>query len=356
MMWPYRPEAEDRLSGLTFAKRQPEEVASMSTLPKVTLFALGGTIAMLEPEAGRGGVLTVSPDLLAAAAPSLAGIADLSVETLAFSASVNLTLDDVDRLARAVTAAFAGGAAGVVVTQGTDTLEEVAFALDLLLDVPGPVVVTGALRRPDQAGADGPANLLGAVRAAVDPACAGAGVLVVMNDEIHAARHVRKTHTFKPDALSSAPFGPLGHMVEDSVRLILWPATRLPRLTYHAPAPSVPVLWFGLGVGMETVAPWLERRPHGVVVAGVGAGHVPQTVAGALGELAAHVPVVLASRIGAGQTLTQTYGYPGGEVDLIGRGLVPSSFLDPAKARILLQLLLSSDASIDEIRRTFASL
>jgi L-asparaginase len=328
----------------------------MTQLPKIALFALGGTIAMLEPEAGRGGVPKVSPEQLTAAAPGLADIAALSLETLASSASVNLTLDDVARLARAVTAAFADGAAGVVVTQGTDTLEEVAFALELLLDVPGPVVVTGALRRPDQAGCDGPANLLGAVRAAADPACAGAGVLVVMNDEVHAARHVRKTHTFKPDALSSTPFGPLGHVVETGVRLAMRPAGRLPRLAYGAPAPNVPVLWFGLGVGMETLAPWLERQPDGLVVAGVGAGHVTQTVIGGLGELAARIPVVLASRIGAGPTLTQTYGYAGGEVDLIGRGLIPSAYLDPAKARLLLQLLLSSGASIGEVRRTFADL
>ena len=116
------------------------------------------------------------------------------------------------------------GRAGVVVTQGTDTLEETAFQLDLMLDVRQPVVVTGALRNPALPGADGAANLLAAIRVAADPAATGLGVVVVMNDEVHAARLVSKTHTHKPSAFASPAAGPLGWIAEDRVRIVLRPA------------------------------------------------------------------------------------------------------------------------------------
>ncbi len=142
------------------------------------------------------------------------GSAPLKAETVWQTASGDLQFATIAAVAQRVREVIAAGAIGVVVTQGTDTLEETAFQLDLLLDVRPPVVVTGALRNPALQGADGAANLLAAIRVASDPAATGLGVLVVMNDEVHAARFVRKTHTHKPSAFASPATGPLGWIRE----------------------------------------------------------------------------------------------------------------------------------------------
>ncbi|MEO8908365.1 MAG: asparaginase domain-containing protein, partial [Microbacteriaceae bacterium] len=170
----------------------------------MTVFSLGGTIASTESARGNGGV---TPQLgaaeLIAAVPQLNEVAKLKAVAFRQSASGDLTLEDMVALAAAIEVERDDGVSGTVVTQGTDTIEETSFALDLLLPPGRPVVVTGAMRNPTLAGADGPANLLSAVQVARAPEAAGLGVLVVLNDEIHTARFVRKTHTSSPSTFRS---------------------------------------------------------------------------------------------------------------------------------------------------------
>ena len=175
----------------------------MSSRPTIVVFSTGGTIASVRDASG-----VASPKLTAAnlikAAPQLADIAELRAISFRRVASPELTIVDMIALAAELRRALADGTSGAVVTQGTDTLEETSFVLDLLWERDEPVVFTGAMRHPDLAGADGPANLLAAVAVAASPLACGLGSLVVLNDEIHLPALVRKTHTASPE-LSARP-------------------------------------------------------------------------------------------------------------------------------------------------------
>ncbi|GDY30493.1 asparaginase [Gandjariella thermophila] len=193
---------------------------------RVVVFGLGGTIAMTASDAG-GVVPALSADELVAAVPGLAetGIA-VEVEDFRRVPGASLSFDDIAALSSAVRGRLAGGVDGVVVTQGTDTIEETAYLLDLGHGAVQPVVVTGAMRNPTLAGADGPANLLAAVQVAASRQARGLGVLVVFGDEIHAASRVSKAHTTNPATFRSANGGPLGYVVEGEPRIVNRPASR----------------------------------------------------------------------------------------------------------------------------------
>jgi L-asparaginase len=320
---------------------------------RVAVIAMGGTIAMT-PDASGGVVPTLTANDLLAAVPGLADLdVDVTARTLFALPSPSITFAHLKELVEAIRAEISHGATGIVVTQGTDTIEETAFFLDLTVPGDTPVVVTGAMRHPSLAGPDGPANLLAGIRVAASHTARGLGALVVFADEVHAARLVRKTHTASTGAFVSPGFGPLGLVVEGVPRLLTTPGQRncVPvgeRLTRV----RVGVVPMALGDD-GTLLGCIGDAFDGLVLAGVGAGHVPESVVPVVANVAARMPLVLASRAGAGAMLTHTYSYPGSELDLIGRGLIPSGFLDPYKARVLLQLLLGNGASRAEITGMF---
>lgn len=329
----------------------------MGATRTVAVYSLGGTIAMTADPATGGVVPALSAHDLLAAVPRLEGRGvELRVHDFRRVPGASLTFGDLAELGAAIDEILAGGDVdGVVITQGTDTIEETAFVLDLHHGHEQPVVVTGAMRNPTMAGPDGPANLYAAVLAAAAPELRGAGVLVVLNDEIHAARHVRKSHTTSPAAFTSPAAGPLGRIAEDGVRLTSAPPRRfgpLPRR--RGRDVRVGLYTASLGDDGELLAAW-EGRCDGLVVAAFGVGHVPQRLVESLERLAARVPVVLASRIDNGPVLTGTYGYPGSEKDLIARGLVPAGDLGPYQARLLLHELLAQDADRGAIAEGFAA-
>nr|WP_309246262.1 asparaginase [Verrucosispora sioxanthis] len=317
--------------------------------PRVVVFGLGGTIAMTSNTGGA-----VSPSLsaqqLVDAVPGLAD-AGIDIEVVDFRRrpGASLTIADLTELAAAAADTLAGGADGVVVTQGTDTIEETAYLLDLLHHRPEPLVVTGAMRNPTLAGADGPANILAAIHTAASPHSRGHGCVVVFADEIHAARWVSKTHSTSGATFRSPDTGPLGYVLEGTVRML----TRLPyRLTVPPPDSAAQATVALHTVTLDddpTVLDAIGGRLDGLVVAGFGVGHVPEPLIDTLATLAARIPVVLASRTPAGPTLTHTYGFPGSEQDLIARGLIPAGWLHPYKARILLRTLLAAAAKPEDI-------
>ncbi|MGZ2358480.1 asparaginase [Streptomyces sp. 372A] len=326
------------------------------TRPTVAVVGLGGTIAMMPSSHDGAARPTLSAKDLLAAVPQLDGM-DIDIQTLSFASKpgASLTLDDIENLAGRLRAMAGDGTVdGIVVTQGTDTLEETAYLLSLLYGQQAPLVVTGAMRAPHLAGADGPANLLAAVTVAASSHARGLGVLVVFNDQIYDPARVRKSHSTRTSAFTAPDSGALGIVAEGALRLLAVPAHK-PRpfaapLDKQARVAVYPATLGDDGALLET----LLNEVDGMVIAGFGVGHVPETWVPILAEAAQRIPVVLASRTGAGTTLTRTYGFDGSEQDLLFRGLIGAGHLDPYKARHLLTVMLRSGADHDTIRATFA--
>ena len=324
-------------------------------LPAVTVFAMGGTIAMAKTVA-RGVAPSLDAAALVAAVPQLGAAAAVEARTFRLLPSPEITIPDLLALADAIERAVAGGAHGVVVTHGTDTMEESAFVLDRVLALDAPVVLTGAMRNPTLAGADGPANLLGAVRLAAHGPARGLGVMVAMNDEIHAARHVQKAETSNPAAFRSTPVGPLGWFAEGAVRLAGRPGPRHTLAVARDAAPvPVALLTVTLGDDGRLIECSLDAGYRGIVIEATGGGHAAGWVADRLALAAARVPVVMASRTGAGEMLRATYDFKGSEIDLLTRGLISAGWLDGLKARLLLTLLMMTGADDAAIRESFAA-
>lgn len=323
--------------------------------PRVGYLALGGTIASIPDEPGAPSRPGLGAAQIAAAVPGLTDVADVAGEDLLQVSSARVTMPDLLRVASRARELVDGGADGVVVSQGTDSLEESAFLLDLVWDRPEPLVLTGAMRGASVVGADGPANLLASVRTAVSPQARDLGVLVVLGDELHAARSVRKAHTSSPAAFASWP-GPVGWVVEDRVRVAQRPhrrpALRLPDAVEEVPPVALVTATLGDDGRLLGALPDLGYR--GAVIAAFGGGHVHTSWLDPLRALVGRMPVVLASRTGAGEVLSRTYGYSGGEVELLEMGLVRAGALAPLQARLLLQASLLAETDVAQAFSTYA--
>jgi L-asparaginase len=322
--------------------------------PRILVLSLGGTITMVPSEGGG-----IAPKLgaaeLVASVPALAEVAEIEARSPFRLPSPSLAPDQVVAVAQEIVAGVAAGFDGAVVVQGTDTIEESAFLLDVLVPGDTPVVITGAMRGADAPGADGPANLLSAVILAASAEARGLGTLAVLNYDIHAARFVQKSHTALPSAFLSPLVGPIGAMIERRAQIYARVA-RAPALE-AALGPPLPVALLKWAMGDD--GRLLQAVPDlgyaGLVIEGMGAGHVPAPVAPLLGAVAARIPVVLATRSMTGPVFTHTYGYDGGEIDLLRRGLIPAGHLSGLKARLLLGLALRGGAGRAEVERAFAA-
>jgi L-asparaginase len=316
----------------------------------VAVVTMGGTIATAItadgalPSDSHAGALA---DLLAAHG------ADARVVPFRNTSSRRVGAADMAALAAAIRAEVAAGATGIVVTHGTDTLEETAYGLELLLGTrPGvPVALTGAMRGPGLAGADGDANVLAAVAAASDERLAQYGPVVVLADEIHLARHVTKVSSTRVDAFGSPGWGPVGSVVEGSILLRHGaPATDhgidgaadVGEEALSAGGPDVEIV-YAYGGATGTLLAAAADRLDGVVIAGTGGGHTALGLTTAVKDLlAAGTPVVMTSRCPDGEVLRETYGGEGSELDLLGAGVIHGRGLHPTKARLRLAFALAA--------------
>jgi L-asparaginase len=322
--------------------------------PRVTVLSLGGTISSTETGNDGGVVPSLTGEALIEDVPEISEVAEVSAGSFRQVPGSELTLDDLIELSAEIKGRIDEGTKGVVVTQGTDTIEETAFVLDLLVNEDAPVVVTGAMRNPTLPGAEGPSNLLASVRVAASDVARGLGAVVVMNDEIHAARFVQKTHTSNPATFRSPLTGPMGYLSEDNVRTLTRPVGRH-HVVLTEETQDRPVALCTVTLGDDgRLLPTIRRAGYeGLVVEAFGVGHVHSAMAEPLGDLAGEMPVVLASRTGGGEVHRNTYGFTGSESDLLERGLIGAGMLDGPKARLFLSLLLRSGASKEEVAGAF---
>lgn len=325
------------------------------TRPKVHIIVLGGTITMA-PQSTGGIAPSITGAELVAAVPALAEAAAISVATPFLVPGASLSFAQMRQVEELVHQALDEGAHGVVVVQGTDTIDETAFLLDLPYRRAGPLVVTGAMRGANAAGADGNANLLAAVTVAACAEARDLGVLVVLNDEIHAARFVAKQHKALPSSFASPGFGPVGHVIEGEARIALRPARIDAGLGRPVPeAAPIALVSVGLGDDDRMIGAIQGLGYKGLVIEATGAGHLPGRLVAACEQVARDMPVVLASRVPGGPIFARTYGFPGSEIDLLGRGLIGAGLLSAHKARLLLSLLVGAGRDAAAIASAFAA-
>lgn len=320
--------------------------------PHVVVINTGGTIAMRA--SGGKGVVPASEPPFSALLPHLERHARITMDDYLNVPSPHMTPRHMLALAQRVQATVRqSDVHGVVITHGTDTLEETAFLLDLVVKTDKPIVVTGAMRASDELGADGPVNLLAAVRVAAHPESGGKGVLVVFNDEIHAARYVTKTHSTNVATFQSPQHGPIGTVTQADIFYHHAPLVR-EHFPAQALAENVALVKAAAGMDDFFLQACADRGVDGVVIEALGLGNLPPAmVPGVRRLLAARIPVVLVSRCYNGMVLP-VYGYEGGGRQLHKLGVILSSGrLNGQKARIKLMVTLSLSRDLDQLREWF---
>jgi L-asparaginase len=305
---------------------------------RIRLLAVGGTISCLPTGREAGAEASLTAAEIVESVPDLERIAEIDVGDVATIASFAITLANMRSLALEAKRALDDGCDGVVITHGTDTIEETAYAVALLLPRGQPIVLTGAMRNPALPGTDGPANLLAAFIVAASSETAGLGPLVVLNDELHAARFAQKVHTTRLSTIASLGTGPLGEVVEGRAHVWFRPAWEdylgLPDSLDESP---VELVRLAADPSDTLLRAAIENLPSGIVIEGTGGGHVPPGLLSALDDaIAAGIPVVVATRCPSGRNLEETYGMPGSERDVLSRGALPAGLLSGHKARLRL--------------------
>jgi L-asparaginase len=321
------------------------------TASRVTVLATGGPIASRADN--RGGATAQDAGAALVARLDLPAGIEVRVRDVVRVGGFRMTLDRVHEVTRAVAMELRDDAvAGVVITHGTDTVEETAFFLDLFHDDPRPVVVTGAQRAADAPDTDGPRNLTDALTAAAAPAARDLGVLICFGGQLFPARGTRKTHTLAADTFTNPSGGPLGWVHGADVGVVTAPR-RGPALPLDAFDPAgvrVDVVPCYPDADATALRACVAAGARGIVLEATGAGNANPAICDAVAEVTAGgVVVVTSTRVAAGP-VAAIYG-DGGGVDLLAAGAVPSGLLRPSQARILLAALLGIHDDPATVRR-----
>jgi L-asparaginase len=335
--------------------------ASAQTKPIVYVLSTGGTIA------GQGSSSTdlsnykpgsILGEQLVKAVPQIAQLAEVRVEQIVNVNSSDITIENWLTLARRINAIVRDtpAVAGFVITSGTNTLEETAYFMNLTVRSDKPVVLVGAMRPATAISADGPLNLLNAVRTAISPDAKGKGTLIVLNDEINAARDTTKTNTLRVETFKSPELGILGYVDEDKVSFYRATTKRHTASSEFDVAnlttlPKVVILYSYIDPDASMIEAAIKSGAKGIVFAGTGNGALSvmeETVLKQVSSMpaASRPALVRSSRVGNGRVVATA------EYDALG--LIPSDTLSPQKARILLMLALARTSDPKELRRIFS--
>ncbi len=312
----------------------------------IALVTTGGTIAMKEQSKGKGAIPTLTPEDFLTQLPE--GLPPLIIEEHCNLPSSHFTLQTLTSLRERIqNLALRNDIDGIVITHGTDTMEETAYFLDITIPTEKPIVLTGAMKTAGEAGYEGMANLIAALKTASSPQARGRGAMVVMNDEIHAARYVTKSHTLSTATFVSPGWGPMGRIDGERITFA-WNITRK-IVPFRRLEEKVYLIKLGVGMTDEFLRFALQEGARGIVIEGMGAGRVPPwwmpSIKEAIGK---GIAVVIASRCQAGG-IYDPYGYPGAYRDLSSAGVLFAHHLNGQKARIRLMVLLGSGAQGKEL-------
>jgi len=349
------------LAAILIALCSAANAFAQTAKPIVYVLSTGGTIA------GSGSSATdlsnykpgaILGDQLVKAVPQIAQIADVRVEQVVNVNSSDITIENWLTLAKRINAIIkeTPAVAGFVITSGTNTLEETAYFLNLTVRSDKPVVMVGAMRPATAISADGPLNLLNAVRTAISPEAKNKGALIVLNDEINAARDTTKTNTLRVETFRAPELGILGYIDEDKVSFYRATTRRHTAnsefdVTSLTTLPKVSILYSYIEPDATLIHAAISGGAKGIVFAGTGNGALSVSEETILKEIAARPaaarPVLVrASRVGNGRVIATA------EYDALN--VVPADTLNPQKARILLMLALTKTSDLNEIRRIFS--
>jgi L-asparaginase len=331
-------------------------VFAQAAKPRVHVIATGGTISNMGNDPRR------TADELVASVPGMAAVADVTAEQFSNVASSAITQEMLRDLSKRIRALFAASnpPAGVIVTHGTDTMEETAFFLDLTVGGCAPVIVTGAMRQANWAGADGPANLYNSVRLAASPEARGRGAFVLMNDEIFLAREVTKSNTTRLNAFSAPEAGPAGVTDPDGIFFRTPPPANCPVPLVNVDSiqsfARVDVVYSYIGADSAVVDALVSAGARGLVVAGVGRGGTTSSQSRALRRATEKgVIVVTSNRTGAGRVGRPTNPESLKNLAAGSGATIGAGDLNPQKARMLVALAISAGMTPYQIATLIAS-
>lgn len=322
-------------------------------MKKILIVHTGGTIAMKENQAGSVSIEREHP--LSSFQERLASLASITTEHFSQLPSVHISPQIVLDVAKKIkNLKEKEQFDGVVITHGTDTLEETAYMLDLLFPPDYPIVLTGAMKSSNELGSDGPSNLIAAVRVACSDEASGMGVLVVMNDEVHSAKYVTKTHTSSIAAFESPQNGPVGIVTKKGVFFFYKPLSE-ENYFIETIEKNVLLLKAYSGMGAELFEAIEQKiKVDGIVIEAVGQGNIPPRIVPSLEKMIANdIPIVLVSRSQKG-FVQPVYDYEGGGKQLKKKGVIFSNGLSGQKARLKLLIALHTTNDFNQLEKIFA--
>lgn len=316
---------------------------------KILVLHTGGTISMSENKDGY--VTTNSKNPIAD--HNIGSLADITEINPFQVPSPHMTLHHMNVLRQTIVQAInEENYDGIVITHGTDTLEETAYFLDLTLNISIPVILTGAMRSSNEIGSDGLYNYIAAIRTADDKNARGKGVLVVFNDEIHSATNVTKTHTSNTSTFQSPNYGPLGIITKNTIYFHHLPVINQPLVKVNEEI-KVGLIKAHSDLDPDLLSFFSQHHYDGVIIEALGQGNLPPSALDGLDELLeANIPVVLVSRCFNG-IVSNNYQYAGGGYELYNKGVIFSNGLNGQKARLKLIIALSNGLKDERLKDYF---
>ena len=322
-------------------------------MKNILIISIGGTIAMTSDSSG-GIVPNISIEDLLESAPNITKLANIETLSPFVCPASSIQLPDFLSLINIIEEKLNSNYDGALLIQGTDTIEETAFLLDILINSKKPIVVTGAMRGHAMLSADGPSNLTCSIKTLIHPLSKNLGTLVVLNETIHSGRFVVKSNTSNLEAFTSPSSGPIGHIIENEPVFLMKPLKKIDlNLSKTFKFGRVPIITFGIGDDSELLEKASKIDYDGYVLQATGAGHIPSSIVSVVEKIATKKPVILSTRVIGGRVFKSTYGFSGSEIDLINKGVITSGFLNASKSRLLLGVLTGNNFNLKQIAEYF---